>query len=156
MKLNVKYLCKTFPSTRTSNLICLYPNYEITKNMNNAFANHFDEAKTVTVPPNAEKKMAANVCAEVIDDIIDKVDADTKVAEVSPPLFASRPMTIGGSSIFRDPNYDHDINPITARNAVLTEEEIRLLKPPKGLKRHVAEVWYHEDEEKRKNPCLCI
>jgi len=27
-------------------------------------------------------------------------------------LFAERPKTIGGSSIFRDPNYDHDGNPI--------------------------------------------
>ena len=81
----------------------------------------------------------------------------TDAIHLPPPTLAPRPMTIGGSSIFRDPNYDHDGNPITAGNAVLTEEEIRLLKPPKGLKRHVAEVWYHEDEEKeKKNPCLCI
>ena len=126
--------------------------------MINAFANHFDEARNCYRAAIAEKKIAANVSAEVIDDIIDKVHADTKVAEVSPPLFASRPMTIGGSSIFRDPNYDHDGNPITARNAVLTEEEIRLLKPPKGLKRHVAEMLYDEEqkEKKEKNVCRCI
>ena len=29
-------------------------------------------------------------------------------------VFAERPRTIGGSSIFRDPNYDHDGNPIVS------------------------------------------
>ena len=79
----------------------------------------------------------------------------TDAIHLPPPILTPRPMTIGGSSIFRDPNYDHDSNPIAVRNAVL--EEIRLLKPPKGLKRHVAEVWYDEYEEKEeKNPCRCI
>ena len=74
-----------------------------------------------------------------------------------PPTLGPRPMTIGGSSIFRDPNYDHDGNPIIARNTVLTEEEIRLLKPPKGLERQVAEMLYDEREEKKeKNVCRCI
>uniref|UniRef100_A0A6C0CQ18 Uncharacterized protein n=1 Tax=viral metagenome TaxID=1070528 RepID=A0A6C0CQ18_9ZZZZ len=128
--------------------------------MINAFANHFDEARNCYRAAIAEKKMAANVCSEVIDDIIDKIDADTKVAELSPPLFASRPMTIGGSSIFRDPNYDHYGNPITARNTDLIEEEIRLLKPPKGLKRHFAEVLYDQqdaqEEKEKKSLCQCV
>ena len=74
-----------------------------------------------------------------------------------PPTLGPRPMTIGGSSIFRDPNYDTDGNPIIAKNAVLTEEEIRLLKPPTGIKRQVAEMLYDEQEEKKeKNVCRCI
>ena len=71
-----------------------------------------------------------------------------------PPILGPRPMTIGGSSIFRDPNYDHDCNPIAVRNAVL--EEIRLLKPPRGLKRNVAEMCYDEEKKEKKNPCRCI
>ena len=81
----------------------------------------------------------------------------TDAIHLPPPTLAPRPMTIGGSSIFRDPNYDHDGNPIVDTNAILTEEEIRLLKPPKGLKRQVAEMLYDEQEEKKeKNVCRCI
>lgn len=162
--------------------------------MINSFSNYCDEAKNCYRAAIAEKKMVANLCAEVIDDIIDKVDADTKVAEVSPPFFASRPMTIGGSSIFRDPNYDCDGNPIDSEEDYDEKDarELRTnkwdkiefdwqiwttpreyhkiiegypylppvedLKPPKGLKRHVAEVWYDEEEEEKekKSPCRCI
>ena len=80
----------------------------------------------------------------------------TDAIHLPPPTLVPRPMTIGGSSIFRDPNYDHDGNPIIARNAVLTEEEILLLKPPIGLKRNVAEMCFDEEQKERKNPCRCI
>ena len=43
-----------------------------------------------------------------IHDFI-KIEKSTDTA-----LFAERPRTIGGSSIFRDPNYDHDGNPIVS------------------------------------------
>ena len=163
--------------------------------MINAFANHFDEARNCYRTAIAKRK-AISVCDEVINDILDKIDADTKV---SPPLFASRPMTIGGSSIFRDPNYDCDGNPIATAICDVTEEDydekdarelrtnkwdkiefdwqiwttpreyhevieghpylppVEDLKPPKGLKRHVAEVLYDEEEkEERKSVCRCI
>lgn len=81
----------------------------------------------------------------------------TDAIQLPPPTLGPRPMTIGGSSIFRDPNYDCDGNPIVDTNTVLTEEEIRLLKPPKGLERQVAEILCDEQEDKKKkNVCRCI
>ena len=46
----------------------------------------------------------------VLDSVVNQV------IDPPPPLFAPRPMTIGGSSIFRDPNYDCDGNPIDNRD----------------------------------------
>jgi hypothetical protein len=91
-------------------------------------------------------------CLRHFDEAEDVILKAGQVIDLPPPLFGPRPMTIGGSSIFRDPNYDYDGNPIVDTNVILTEEEIRLLKPPKDLKRQVAQVLVDEEEK----TCRCI
>ena len=72
-------------------------------------------------------------------------------------------MTIGGSSIFRDPNYDCDGNPIDHEEDYnekdareLTATQVEDLKPPKGLKRNVAQVLCDEEDENNDSWCTLM
>ena len=146
---------------------------------------HFDEAEAA-IYAKADKapRLARTEVRSLLDSVVNQVIDDSK-----PPLFGPRPMTIGGSSIFRDPNYDCDGNPIDPEEDYNEKDarELRTnkwdkiefdwqiwttpreyheviegypylpqvddLKPPKGLKRHVAEVWLDEEEEKNVRRC---
>lgn len=146
---------------------------------------HFDEleaaiyAKADQASRLAIRKEVRSVLDSVVNQVID----------LPPPLFGPRPMTIGGSSIFRDPNYDCDGNPIDPEEDYNEKDarELRTnkwdkiesdwqnhttpreyheviegdpylppvedLKPPKSLKRQVAQVLH--DEEAEQNDSLC-
>ena len=149
---------------------------------------HFDEleaaiyAKADQAPRLAIRKEVRSVLDSVVNQVID----------LPPPLFGPRPMTIGGSSIFRDPNYDCDGNPIDPEEDYNEKDARELstnkwdkiesdwqnhttpreyheviegdpylppvedLKPPKGLKRQVAQVLHDEEEEQNDNWCILM
>ena len=161
---------------------------------------HFDEAEDAILKADQDLTIQTEV-RSVLDSVVNQV------IDLPPPLFGTRPMTIGGSSIFRDPNYDCDGNPIESEEDYngwdarelrtnkwdkiefdwqthttpreyyeviegypylpegYVEEEKNveskwndyeeLLKPPKGLKRQVAQV-LHDEEEEEQNDNLCI
>ena len=147
---------------------------------------HFDEAEAA-IYAKADKapRLARTEVRSLLDSVVNQVIDDSK-----PPLFGPRPMTIGGSSIFRDPNYDCDGNPIDPEEDYNEKDarELRTnkwdkiefewqthttpreyheviegdsylppaedLKPPKGLKRDVAQVLFDEEEEK--NVCCAF
>ena len=69
---------------------------------------HFDELEA-TIYAKADQASRLAIRKEV-RSVLDSVV--NQVIDLPPPLFGPRPMTIGGSSIFRDPNYDCDGNPI--------------------------------------------
>lgn len=66
---------------------------------------HFDEAEDAILKADQDLAISTEV-RSVLDSVVNQV------IDPPPPLFGPRPMTIGGSSIFRDPNYDCDGNPI--------------------------------------------
>ena len=66
---------------------------------------HFDEAEDAILKADQDIAIKTEV-RSVLDSVVNQV------IDLPPPLFGPRPMTIGGSSIFRDPNYDCDGNPI--------------------------------------------
>jgi len=145
---------------------------------------HFDEAEAA-IYAKADQDLAIRTeVRSLLDSVVNQVIDDAK-----PPLFGPRPMTIGGSSIFRDPNYDCDGNPIDPEEDYNEKDarELRTnkwdkiefewqthttpreyheviegdpylpaedLKPPKGLKRDVAQVLFAEEEEK--NVCCAF
>ena len=150
---------------------------------------HFDEAEAeiyfVASQTNASLSVETEV-RSVLDSVVNQV------IDLPPPLFGPRPMTIGGSSIFRDPNYDCDGNPIdheedynekdarelrtnkwdkiefdwqnhtTPReyHEVIEEDSylppVEDLKPPKGLKRHVAQVLCDEEDDENTDWCVLM
>ena len=106
---------------------------------------HFDEAEDAILKADQDLAISTEV-RSVLDSVVNQV------IDPPPPLFGPRPMTIGGSSIFRDPNYDCDGNPIYPEedyneNGDKYLPPVEDLKPPKGLKRQVAQVLFHEEEE---------
>ena len=104
------------------------------------YLRHFDEAEDAILKADQDLTIQTEV-RSVLDSVVNQV------IYLSPPLFGPRPMTIGGSSIFRDPNYDCDGNPI---------DNVEDLKPPKGLKRQVAQVLHDEEKEKNDNWCILM
>ena len=161
---------------------------------------HFDEAEDAILKADQDLTIQTEV-KSVLDSVVNQV------IDLPPPLFGPRPMTIGGSSIFRDPNYDCDGNPIdheedydgwdarelrtnkwdkiefewqthtTPREyyeviegyPYLPEGYVekpkakskwadyeKLLKPPEGLKRQVAQVLHDEEEENNDSWCTLM
>ena len=147
---------------------------------------HFDELEAA-IYAKADQDMAIKTeVRSVLDRVVNQV------IDLPPPLFGPRPMTIGGSSIFRDPNYDCDGNPIdpeedynekdarelrtnkwdkiefdwqnhtTPReyHEVIEEDSylppVEDLKPPKGLKRQVAQVLHNEEAEQNDSWCTLM
>ena len=58
---------------------------------------HFDEAEDAILKADQDLAISTEV-RSVLDSVVNQV------IDPPPPLFGPRPMTIGGSSIFRDPN----------------------------------------------------
>jgi len=149
---------------------------------------NFDEAEAAIYAKADQDFAIQTEVSSILDSVVNQVIDSSK-----PPLFGPRPMTIGGSSIFRDPNYDCDGNPIDTEEDYNEKDARELstnkwdkiefdwqiwttpreyhelidgyaylppvedLKPPKGLKREVAEILHDEKEEKeKKSPCQCI
>ena len=146
------------------------------------YLRHFDEAEDAILKADQDLTIQTEV-RSVLDSVVNQV------IDLPPPLFGPRPMTIGGSSIFRDPNYDCDGNPIDPEEDFNEKDarELRTnkwdkiefewqthttpreyheviegdpylppvedLKPPKSLKRQVAQVLH--DEEAEQNDSLC-
>ena len=107
---------------------------------------HFDELEAAIYAKADQDMVIRTEVRSVLDSVVNQV------IDLPPPLFGPRPMTIGGSSIFRDPNYDCDGNPIYPEEDYNEKEDQYLppvedLKPPKGLKRQVAQVLFDEEEE---------
>ena len=144
---------------------------------------HFDEAEDAILKADQDLAIKTEV-RSLLDRVVNQV------IDLPPPLFGPRPMTIGGSSIFRDPNYDYDGNPIDYDGNPIDPEEdynekdarelrtntwdkiefdwqnhttpreyheviVEDLKPPKGLKRHVAMV-LHDEEENNDSWCTLM
>jgi len=76
---------------------------------------HFDEAEDAILKADQDLTIQTEV-RSVLDSVVNQV------IDLSPPLFGPRPMTIGGSSIFRDPNYDCHGNPIDSEEEEKEEE----------------------------------
>ena len=117
---------------------------------------HFDEAEDAILKADQDLTIQTEV-RSVLDSVVNQV------IDPPPPLFAPRPMTIGGSSIFRDPNYDCDGNPIDTEEDYnekdareLTATQVEDLKPPKGLKRNVAQVLCDEEDENNDSWCTLM
>ena len=117
---------------------------------------HFDEAEDAILKADQDLTIQTEV-RSVLDSVVNQV------IDLPPPLFGPRPMTIGGSSIFRDPNYDCDGNPIDREEDFnekdareLTATQVEDLKPPKGLKRNVAQVLCDEEDENNDSWCTLM
>ncbi len=120
------------------------------------YLRHFDEAEDAILKADQDLTIQTEV-RSVLDSVVNQV------IYLSPPLFGPRPMTIGGSSIFRDPNYDCDGNPIDHEEDYnekdareLTATQVEDLKPPKGLKRNVAQVLCDEEDENNDSWCTLM